>query len=705
MGSVALPGSVSNASVAHPHIVHFYSTDAFLMDELKEFIGSGLSSGSSAVVIATKAHIELLARKLNQHGVNLVEAIAENRYQAIDAAELLARFFDRGKLSETRFYDAVGEVISKALLASRQTNRILAFGEMVALLWADGEAEAAIELEKLWNALARSFSFTLRCAYPMQGFRREEHADLFVKICAEHSHVISDGTDMAFSHEYDSRDASGSQASSGEFPPIRDWRKRERRFRLLIEAVQDYAIFMLDTNGRITSWNAGAERIKGYLPSEIIGQHFSRFYPPEDIESGKPERLMQKAKTEGHAEDEGWRVRKGGEKFWAHVTLTAVHDEAGTLIGFGKVTRDITERKRAEEILRRHEERFRVFIEAVQDYALFMLDADGYVSTWNKGAERTKGYKASEIIGRCFSCFYPEEDIKAGKPDHNLKIAAREGRIEDEGWRVRKDGSRFWANVVITAIKDENGKVIGFGKVTRDLTERMLAQQKIQESEASLRDLSLHLLRTQDEERRRIGREIHDSVGQYLSVLKMKLDAQTRQNEELGQCSALVDECVKEVRTISYLLYPPMLEEMGLAEAIPWYLEGFSKRSKIKTTFSVAKEFGRLPRDAELVLFRVLQESLTNVQRHSGSKSANIQLLRKGDSVTLEVSDAGKGVPTAVLEQSSRDWMGSLGVGLRGMSERVRQLGGTLQISSGHNGTTVRATLPSNSQIAPSPKA
>ncbi len=481
---------------------------------------------------------------------------------------------------------------------------------------------------------------------------------------------------------------------------------RADRFRHLVESVQDYAIFMLDTDGRIASWNRGAERIKGYAPSEIIGQHFSRFYPPEDAEAGKPARLLGIAAGQGHAEDEGWRVRKDGEKFWAQVTITAVRDESGTLIGFGKVTRDLTERRQAEAVLHRQEERFRLFVESVQDYAIFMLDAEGNIITWNTGAERIKGYRATEIIGQHFSIFYPETDLKSGKPAYELEVAARVGRFEDEGWRIRKDGSRFWANVVITAVRDETGTLIGFGKVTRDLTERMLAEKslresqgKLQESEKSLRQLSLHLLRTQDEERRRIGREIHDSLGQYLSVIKMKLDSMAPDNveEEASECGNLADECLKEVRTISYLLYPPMLEEMGLKTAVPWYLDGFSKRSGVTTRFTVPDEFERLPRDVELVLFRVLQECLTNVQRHSGSKSADIRLLRTDDVIILEVSDKGKGLPQAVLEHSGPDWMGSVGVGLRGMSERLCQLGGTLEISSNENGTQVRATVPAQS--------
>jgi PAS domain S-box-containing protein len=699
----AIPAASKLATKSLDHTVQFYSDDSFLTDELCNSLGNALSSGCSAVVIGTKAHNEALLRKLIAAGIDMSEAISRGQYQSLDASDVLSRFLIGGKLDESRFYETVGAILAKAIAASREPDRrVVAFGEMVALLWAENKAEEAILLEKMWNSLAKSYSFTLHCAYPVQGFGREQHADSYLKICAEHTLVIPEENRMA-SGPKDERRASAvhSEEASEAVHSETDWSKREERFRLLVDQVQDYAISMLDPDGNISSWNAGAERIKGYTRAEIIGRHSSLFYTPEDRASGKPQRLLRIAAEQGRVEDEDWRVRKNGEKFWARVTITAIRDKGGNLVGFGKVARDLTEHRRAEQLVRAQEERFGLFIDAVQDYALFMLDAQGYVRTWNRGAERIKGYKASEIIGRHFSVFFPPEDQQAGKPDSELNIAAKEGRFEDENWRVRSDGSKFWAGVVLTAIRDANGDLIGFGKVTRDLTERMLAQksleesrQKLEESEKSLRELSLHLLRTQDEERRRIGREIHDSLGQYLSVLKMKLDSMSPQTDELAQCGELVAECVREVRTISYLLYPPMLEEMGLGTAVLWYLEGFSKRSGIETKFSIPEDFDRLPRDVELVLFRVLQESLTNVQRHSGSKSAEIAIVAEGDSVMLEVSDQGKGLPPELLEQAGKDWLGSLGVGLRGMSERLRQLGGRLEISSRASGTKLRAIVP-----------
>jgi signal transduction histidine kinase len=238
-------------------------------------------------------------------------------------------------------------------------------------------------------------------------------------------------------------------------------------------------------------------------------------------------------------------------------------------------------------------------------------------------------------------------------------------------------------------------------QLRKEMIDKTEAQRKLRDSEMSLRQLSLHLLRTQDEERRRIGRDLHDSLGQVLSVLKMKLDAlksapidKRDTKQELEQCVGLAEECITEVRTLSYLLYPPMLEEMGLKSAISWYLDGFMKRSGIKTTLEIPPDFGRVPRDVEVAIFRVLQESLTNVHRHSGSPTADVHLQVKDSAVVLEVSDKGHGMPLAHLEESAEDWMGVVGVGLRGMSERLRQLGGRLQLSSTPQGTTVTGVVP-----------
>jgi PAS domain S-box-containing protein len=570
------------------HVVQLYTGDNFLIEVLSRFIGGAIAMGDAAVVVATKAHHEELSKRLSAQGLDTAEAARQGRYVLLDASETLPKFMVNGSVDEARFIDLIGATLTGVRNAiDRKNSNIAVFGELVALLWAEGKPQEAIRVEQLWNDLAEQHSFSLLCAYPITGFHNERQIQPFLKMCGEHSGVVPS---------------------------------------------------------------------EGYLGL-----------------SSDEERLRSIA----HLQQRAHALEKELE-------------------------------------LRESEERFRLLVEAVQDYAIFMLDPQGNVRSWNKGAQRLKGYEAAEIVGKHFSRFYPEEDLRSRKPEWELTVAAKDGRFEDEGWRVRKDGSRFWANVIITAVRNESGKLVGFGKVTRDFTERMRTEQALQrevierkeaelrlhDSERSLRDLSIHLLRSQDEERRRIGRDLHDSLGQYLAVLKMKLDllASGRVGEqitqELQQCVSLADDSIKEVRTISHLLYPPMLEETGLTAAIPWFLDGFSSRSGIKTTFGVDPDFSRLPREVELAMFRVLQESLTNVHRHSGSKTAHVRLLSKNGMATLEVADEGKGVPPGILNNTGQDWTRALGVGLRGMNERMRQLGGTLHLSSSEKGTTVSASVP-----------
>ncbi|MDX3901092.1 MAG: PAS domain S-box protein [Sphingobium sp.] len=254
-------------------------------------------------------------------------------------------------------------------------------------------------------------------------------------------------------------------------------------FELLVQSVTDYAIYMLDPKGHVTSWNAGARRFKGYEPEEIIGQHFSRFYTPEERALEIPRIALETAEREGRFEAEGWRVRKDGNRFWANVVIDPIRGPDGNLLGFAKVTRDLTDRRAAEEELRRSEERFRLLIQSVTDYAIYMLDPEGHVSSWNAGAERFKGYIADEIMGEHFSRFYSPEDQEAGIPAIALATASREGRFEAEGWRMRKDGSRFWASVVIDPIRHEDGRLVGFAKVTRDLTEKRAIEEQLRQSQ------------------------------------------------------------------------------------------------------------------------------------------------------------------------------------------------------------------------------
>lgn len=253
-------------------------------------------------------------------------------------------------------------------------------------------------------------------------------------------------------------------------------------YQRLVESVSDYAIYMLSVDGLVCSWNLGAQRFKGYSAEEVIGEHFSRFYPPEDRAQGMPERALAIARAEGRFEDRAWRVRKGGERFRAHVVIDAIYDDDGELAGFAKITRDISDAHAAEQRLIESERRFRLLVSGVTDYAIYMLDLDGRISSWNSGAERFKQYREPEVLGRHFSMFYTPTDVEQGKPERALRIAQQQGRFEDQGWRVRKDGSRFWAHVILDPLRDEEGQPIGYAKITRDVSER-------RESEMRIRDL------------------------------------------------------------------------------------------------------------------------------------------------------------------------------------------------------------------------
>ena len=260
----------------------------------------------------------------------------------------------------------------------------------------------------------------------------------------------------------------------------------DSRFRLLIDAVIDYAIYMIDPDGIITSWNSGARRFKGYEEFEILGQHFSRFYTEEDRRAGLPQRALDTAIREGRFEGEGWRVRKDGTHFWCHVVIDPILDPSGKLLGFAKITRDLTDRKMAEEVLKQSEQQFRLLVQSVTDYAIYMLAPDGRLTNWNPGAQRIKGYLPEEVIGKHFSMFYTPEDREAGEPQRTLDIAVREGRFENKGWRVRKDGTRFLANVVVDPIWGETGTLLGFAKITRDITEVTQAQQTLEQTREAL---------------------------------------------------------------------------------------------------------------------------------------------------------------------------------------------------------------------------
>jgi PAS domain S-box-containing protein len=360
---------------------------------------------------------------------------------------------------------------------------------------------------------------------------------------------------------------------------------------------------------------------------------------------------------------------------------------------------------------------FRYLVQGVKEYAIFLLDPKGIVTTWNAGAENIKGYASEEIIGQHFSKFYLPEAVKNGWPMRELQIAEKVGRFADEGWRVKKDGSSFWASVSISAVRDNDGKLLGFAKVTRDLSDRRHAEERIQELNKQLRHrieqlaetqravelrtmelqrLSGQLLQVQDAERRRIARELHDELGQELSALNMVLGGmeQDRLDKRVTDAVRIGERALETVRNLSYLLHPPLLDESGLTPALHWYVDGLSKRSGLEVSLTLKPvSFPRLPMDIEMTIFRIVQESLTNAYRHAETKSARVDLEVSGDTVIVQVRDYGKGLPSEMLE-SDLKVPRSMGVGLNGMRERVRQFGGELMLSQEEPGTKIEARIP-----------
>ena len=456
------PLSAQSGDLNHlAHTVQFYGEDAFLLDELSRFIGTALGAGDAAVVIATKAHRDGLAQRLKVRGLDAARATEQGRYVSMDAAETLGKFMRDGWPDAALFTEVLGGVLGQAAAAAGgKDSPIAAFGEMVALLWTQGNAEAAVRLEQLWNDLAQNYSMSLRCAYPMSGFDREYHSDSFLKICAEHSHVIP---------------------------------------------VESYTA-LIDDEQRLRSIT----------------------------------HLQQKAQA---------------------------------------LEAEMAERKQVEEALR-----------------------------------RTKAELESQVEQRT----------------------------------------------------------------------------------SALRQLSSRLLTLQDTERRRIARELHDSLGQYLVGLKLNVDMlrETPGREELwSEAEVLMQQCISEVRTLSYLLHPPTMDAAGFASAARWYVEGFGQRSGLQVTLDAPGDLGRLPDAVELALFRVLQETLTNVHRHSGAMAAEIMIQRDAQQVVLEVKDNGRGIPPELLNRFLATGEG-MGVGLAGIGERVREPGGKLRLESDSSGTLVRVTIP-----------
>ena len=490
-------------------------------------------------------------------------------------------------------------------------------------------------------------------------------------------------------------------------------RQAEERFRLMVESIRDYAIFMLDPNGCIMTWNKGAERLKQYSADEIIGQHFSKFYPPEDLAAGKPQKELEIAVAEGRVEDEGWRLRKDGSRFWASVVITAIYDSGGKLTGFAKVTRDLTERRAAEEQLRESEEQFRLLVDRVEEYAIYLLDPTGRVMSWNNGAEKIKGFVASEIIGKHFSCFYAAEDVAAGLPQRNLDAAARLGHIRDQGTRVRKDGSRFHADVVITALLDDSGRLRGFSKVTRDLSDQIRAREIESEKMAAVKANA-----AKDEFLAKLSHELRTPLTPALAAASFMAENISELPEKFSEDVHVIRRNVQlEARLIDDLLdltrittgkidlHQQRVDGHAVARDALTIARSDIHRKKIIVTTDWSAPDHHLWADP-VRIEQVFWNLINNAVKFTGpGGELRLQTWNENGNFNFAITDTGIGIEPdrqaslfTAFEQGERETarkFGGLGLGLTICKNLVELHGGTIQVTSrGRSfGTTAAVVL------------
>jgi PAS domain S-box-containing protein len=493
-------------------------------------------------------------------------------------------------------------------------------------------------------------------------------------------------------------------------------------FHTIADAIKDYAVFVLDPTGIILTWNQGASRIKGYAAAEIIGKHHEVFYTAEARAAGRPRELLAIAAAEGRVEEEGWRVRQDGALFWADVVISAIRDDDGTLRGFAKVTRDLSERRHYEETLRQNEERLRLMIASVSDYAIFLLDPDGRVETWNAGAEQIKGYRADEIIGQHFSRFYTPEDLARGQPAMELATATAAGRYEDEGWRVRKDGSRFWASVVLSAVRDDRGRLLGFTKVTRDLTEQQLLAEQRLVAEREAAEQRARAIRTQEAVRERdefISVAAHE-LRTPLTALRLKLDGVARlagatdkrladrlaaTNRQVERLTGLVERMLDISRiVVGRLVLARSRVDLGevAREVIDDYrVQASHVRCELELAVS-GDVTGVLDRDR---MAQVITNLVSNAIKYAPGRPVDVAVRGDDERIRLTVTDRGIGIPASdlgrIFDRFQRaapvaNYAG-LGLGLHIARHIVEAHGGTISVTSQPGeGSTFTVDLPRN---------
>jgi PAS domain S-box-containing protein len=506
--------------------------------------------------------------------------------------------------------------------------------------------------------------------------------------------------------------------------------KDEDRYRLLIDSLTDYAIYMLDENGFVVSWNPGARRFKGYESPEIIGQHFSCFYTEADCKRGLPALALKAARENGRFEGEGWRVRKDGTRFWVNVVIDPIIDGSGNLVGFAKITRDLTERKGAEDTLLKSEEQFRLLIQSVTDYAIYMLSPEGIITNWNAGAERIKGYTPQEIIGQHFSKFYSPEDVAAGLPQMGLQTARQVGRFEKEGWRYRKDGSKFWASVVIDPIRTPNGELIGYAKITRDMTERKQAQEQLERAREAMAQSQ-----KMDAIGQLTGGVAHDFNNLLMAVLG-SLELIRKRLPEDPKLKLLLNNAFEGARrgvslTQRMLSFARRQELLLTAVDVKALVSGMShilERSlgPLMTIESDIPE-GLPSIKADVNQLETALLNLTVNARDAMAQGGTIKISARlvatppvmgtralnGECVVLSVTDTGEGMDSDTLARAREPFFTTKGVGkgtglglsmVHGMTE---QLGGRLRIESlKGKGTSVELWIPLfHGEILPAPVA
>jgi PAS domain S-box-containing protein len=500
---------------------------------------------------------------------------------------------------------------------------------------------------------------------------------------------------------------------AGNDTPRRGLFESERRFRLLVEGVVDYAIYMLDPDGIVSNWNAGARRIKGYDAVDVVGQHFGMFYSPEDREAGMPARALAIAREHGKFEAEGWRLRKDGSRFLASVVIDAIY-ENGELIGFAKITRDITERTLAADALKESERHFRLLVSGVTDYALYMLDPTGIVTNWNAGGQRIKGYLPEEIIGQHFSRFYSAADQAAGRPARALRLAVENGRYEEDGWRVRKDGTFFWASVVIDPIRDEDGELLGFAKITRDISERREAQlnlEKIQRQLAESQKLDA------------LG-QLTGGVAHDFNNLLMIISGNLHTLKKLAGNDAKGVRAVQAIETASQRgasltrqlltfarrqsLNPQTVDPADRIRSVREVLDA-ALGGSVQLIIDVADGIWPVMVDAaefETALVNLVINA-RDAMPDGGSvivRASNICIddgIRKGDHVAIKVEDTGVGIAPDIVVKvfdpffTTKPIGKGTGLGLSQVHGFAHQAGGTVAVASElGNGTTFTICLP-----------